>query len=97
MFYIDSYIIHVENQVYLTIHTTFYTNNQHSTHDKFNYSLLWTFVMIIKLAGMRSRLPAALETAAFACHRVFGDSAQVDALPGMTQSTTTTTTYSYMA
>jgi hypothetical protein len=53
--------------------------------------------MIIKLAVMRSRIPAALETAAFACHRVFGDRVQVDALPGMTQSTASTTTYSYMA
>ena len=47
--------------------------------------------MIIKLAVMRSRLPVALETAAFACHRVFGDRVQVDALPGMTQSTATAT------
>jgi len=53
--------------------------------------------MIIKLEVMRFRLHAAVETAAFACRRVFGDRVRVDALPGMTQNTTTTTTYSCMA
>ena len=71
-------------------------HNISTTNTVQTYSLLWTEVVKIKLVVMRSRLHVAVETAVFACRRVFGDRVQLDALPGMTKSIATTTTYSYM-
>ena len=54
-------------------------------------------VAIVELVVMRSRFHLVLETTVFACRRVFRDRVQLDVLHGMTQSTATTVTYSYMA